>query len=233
MRLRKLPWARPALEACSFFIKNPTENIGKWRTVFEKDQEIRLELGCGKGGFISKLASANPDKNFIAVDIKDEVLARAKVKIENEYAGAGASPGNIALMSHEIMLIRKMLNEDDAVGRIYINFCNPWSKNTLKKRRLTHPVQLEQYKTFLVPGGQIWFKTDDLPLFTDSVGYFEQCGFSIAYLTQDLHGSGFEPNIETEHEQMFSSQGMKINFLIAQSSRRPQSPSLTDTFAAT
>lgn len=216
MRLRKLAWARPALEACKFFIKNPADYIGKWHTVFEKDQEIWLELGCGKGGFISKLASANPDKNFIAIDIKDEVLIRAKEKIEKEYAEANLNTGNIVLMSHEIMIIGKMMNEKDVVNRIYINFCNPWSRNTLKKRRLTYPSQLNQYKAFLAPGGQIWFKTDDLPLFTDSIGYFEQCGFNIVYLTHDLHCSGFEQNIETEHEKIFISQAMKINFLIAE-----------------
>ena len=108
------------------------------------------------------------------------------------------------------------MNENDAVNRIHINFCNPWSKNTHRKRRLTHPVQLIQYNSFLAPGGQIWFKTDDLPLFADSVRYFEQCGFNVVYLTNDLHGSGFLQNIETEHEKLFSSQGMKINFLIAE-----------------
>jgi tRNA (guanine-N7-)-methyltransferase len=216
MRLRKRACSRPALEACSFFIKNPTDYIGKWHTVFEKDQEIWLELGCGKGGFISKLASAIPDKNFIAIDIKDEVLIRAKEKIENEYAKANINTGNIVLMSHEIMIICKMMNESDVVNRIYINFCNPWSRNTLKKRRLTQTAQLNQYKIFLAHGGQIWFKTDDLPLFTDSIGYFMDSGFNIVYLTYDLHGSGFEQNIETEHEKMFSDQGIKINFMIAE-----------------
>jgi len=91
--------ARPALEACSFFVINPTEYKGKWREVFGNSNEIWLELGCGKGGFISKLASTNPDKNFIAVDIKDEVLALAMKKIENEYALIGAETKNIRLMA--------------------------------------------------------------------------------------------------------------------------------------
>lgn len=216
MRLRKKAWARPTLEACSFFVKTPVDYIGKWHNVFEKDQEIWLELGCGKGGFISKLASVNPDKNFIAIDIKDEVLVLAKKKIEIEYAKANVNTCNIKLMSHEIMLIHKTMNEDDVVNRIFINFCNPWSRNTLKKRRLIHPVQLKQYNTFLAPGGQIWFKTDDLPLFTDSIRYFEECGFKVVYLTNDLHSSGFGQNIETEHEKLFCSQGIKINFLIAE-----------------
>ena len=100
--------------------------------------------------------------------------------------------------------------------RIYINFCNPWSQKAKhRKRRLTHPRQLEQYKTFLAPGGEIWFKTDDDSLFADSVHYFEECGFSIRYQTLDLHHSGFEGNIPTEHEAMFSEQGIPIKFLIA------------------
>ncbi len=216
MRIRKIAWSRPALEACSFFIKNPEEYRGKWHTLFEKDQEIWLELGCGKGGFISKLACANPDRNFIAVDIKDEILIRAKQKIENEYTGTGSSINNIVLTAHEIMLIHNMMSEADVVHRIHINFCNPWSKNTLKKRRLTHPVQLNHYNSFLAPGGQIWFKTDDLPLFNDSMEYFRQCGFRVIYHTNDLHCSGFEQNIVTEHENMYSSQGIKINFMIAE-----------------
>lgn len=214
MRLRKKVWARPALEACDFFVTRPEDNIGKWHSAFEKPQEIWMELGCGKGGFISKLASSRPDKNFIAIDIKDEVLVLAKQKIEKEYGLKNESTGNIRLISQEIMLINKMMSDNDTVKRIYINFCNPWSRNPFKKRRLTHPKQLNLYKIFIAPDCEIWFKTDDLPLFEDSIGYFKQCGFRIIYLTNDLHGSGFDENIETEHEKLFSEQGMKINFLI-------------------
>lgn len=216
MRLRRKPWARPELEACDFFVKNPTEYIGKWHTVFGNSNEIWLELGCGKGGFISKLASSNPDINFIAVDIKDEVLILAKEKIEKEYASINMNTSNIRLMAHEIMIIHKMMNENDVVNRIFINFCNPWHKNTHGSRRLTHPNQLNQYKTFLAPHGQIWFKTDDDILFNASVNYFEQSNFKISFLTEDLHNSNFDRNIVTEHEKMYSTEGHKIKFLIAQ-----------------
>lgn len=216
MRLRKKPWARPELEACEFFVTNPTDYKGKWQTVFGNTNEIWMELGCGKGGFISKLASSNPDKNFIAIDIKDEVLVLAKRKIEAEYASAHLSTNNIRLMAHEIMIIHKILDSNDVINRIYINFCNPWHKNSHVARRLTHPNQLNQYKVFLAPEGQIWFKTDDDILFNASVKYFEQCNFKITYITEDLHNSNFEQNIMTEHEKMFSEQGLKIKFLIAQ-----------------
>jgi tRNA (guanine-N7-)-methyltransferase len=215
MRIRKKHWARPALEVCDFFVVNPKESIGKWHGIFETPQKIWLELGCGKGGFISKLGSSRPDINFIAIDIKDEVLVLAKEKIEKEYEQKKLSTGNIRLMAHEIMQIHTMLNQEDRVDRIYVNFCNPWFKNRNKGRRLTHPNQLNQYKNFLAPEGQIWFKTDDTPLFLESIQYFEQSGFQIITRIEDLHRSGFLENIETEHEKMFSNEGIPIKFLIA------------------
>lgn len=216
MRMRKKPWARPALEACNYFVIDPMNYIGRWHEFFEKPQEIWLELGCGKGSFISKLAVSHLDKNFIAIDIKDEVLVLAKEKIDSEYAAARANTSNIKLMSQEIMIIHKMLSDRDLVGRIYINFCNPWYKGSDRSRRLTHPNQLTQYRTFLAPMGQIWFKTDDVDLFNDSIKYFERNGFEIKYLTEDLLSSGFDENIPTEHEKMYSELGHKIKFLIAE-----------------
>jgi len=216
MRLRKKPWARPELEACEFFVTNPKEYKGKWQSVFGNSNEIWLELGCGKGGFISKLASSNPDKNFIAIDIKDEVLVLAKRKIEAEYVSANLNTSNIRLMAHEIMLIHQIFDHNDVINRIFINFCNPWPKNSHVARRLTHPNQLNQYKAFLAPQGQIWFKTDNDTLFDASVKYFEHCNFKITFITEDLHASNFEHNIETEHEKMFTDQGLKIKFLIAE-----------------
>jgi tRNA (guanine-N7-)-methyltransferase len=216
MRLRKKVWARPALESCDFFVVHPTKNIGTWHNSFENRQKIHLELGCGKGGFISELASLNPDINYIAIDIKDEMLIKAKEKIELAYISHKKEINNLKITTHEIMLIHQLFDKNDVISRIYINFCNPWHKNYHKARRLTHINQLKQYKLFLDNEAQIWFKTDDMQLFTHSIGYFEQCGFKITYLTNDLHGSGFGQNIETEHEKLFSSQGMKINFLIAE-----------------
>lgn len=216
MRLRRKPWARPELAACPFYIDNPPEVKGKWRELFGNDSPMHLELGCGKGGFISKVAAANQQINYIAVDIKSEVLALAKRKIEAEYAAAGITEiNNIKLMSQNIELIDDMLAPTDAIEKIYINFCNPWPKSPYKKKRLTHGKQLTRYKTFLKPGSEIWFKTDNDELFSESVKYFEENGFIIKYTTEDLHASGFTESVPTEHEIMFSGEGIKIKFLAA------------------
>ena len=215
MRMRKKPWARPELEGCDFFVINPKEYKGKWKEFFGNDKPIYLELGCGKGTFMAVHASENPDINYIAIDIKDEVLGLAKRNIEKAYEEKNRKSDNVKLMAQEIGLISEILSEEDVVSRIYINFCNPWPKEKHKKRRLTHMRQLEQYKTFLKSEGEIYFKTDDDELFEESLEYFNEAGFRIKYITYDLHNSDVEGNVQTEHEKMYSEQVIKIKFLIA------------------
>lgn len=216
MRLRKKPWARPELESCDFFIVNPKEYKGKWKELFGNNKPIYLELGCGKGTFMAVHGSQNPDINYIAIDIKDEVLVLAKRNIEKAFEEAGRPVvDNVKLMAQEILIINEILGEDDCIDRIYINFCNPWPKDRHKKRRLTHNRQLDQYRTFLKDKGEIHFKTDDDELFEESLEYFKESKFTIKYITYDLHNSGFEGNVPTEHEKMFTEQGIKTKFLIA------------------
>ncbi|WP_297632831.1 tRNA (guanosine(46)-N7)-methyltransferase TrmB [uncultured Clostridium sp.] len=217
MRLRKKPWARPELEACHFFVAEPNDKKNKWKNDFKNNEnQMYLELGCGKGSFIAQHASANTNINYIAIDIKDEVLVLAKRNIEEAFKEKEIENiDNIRLMAKEIALIDEMLGEKDIVDRIYINFCNPWPKEKHKKRRLTHPRQLNNYKGFLNPNGEIWFKSDDEELFNESLEYFNEAGFEIKYMTRDLHNSGFEYNVVTEHEAMFTKEGIKTKFLIA------------------
>lgn len=214
MRIRCKPWAKPELDACNFCINTPEELKGKWQEEFQNGKPIYLELGCGKGGFISQAASVNQDKNFIAVDIKNEMLVLAKRKIEAEYEKKNLPLDNVRIFIKNIEQIDNVFSREDNIERIYINFCNPWPKSKHKKRRLTHYRQLMKYKEFL--NGELWFKTDDDDLFNESFEYFEEAGYKIKYKTYDLHESGFEENFVTEHEQMFTEEGKKIKFLIAE-----------------
>ena len=113
------------------------------------EQPLVLELGCGKGGFLSQLAAAHPENNYLGIDITDKVLILAKRKIEAAYAAAGRPIDNVRIMSADIERIRSIMTPADTVSRIYINFCNPWSKNAgSNKHRLTHPRQLIQVPGF-------------------------------------------------------------------------------------
>ena len=216
MRIRFKPWARPELEASSFYILEPENIKGKWREQFkDKTKPLHLELGCGKGGFISKIASSHPENNYIAIDLVDAMLGLAKRKIEEEYKNANRETANVLITRFDIERIPLIFDEADSVDRIYINFCNPWPKGKHRKKRLTHTRQLEKYKQFLKPNGEIHFKTDDDDLFEASLGYFEETGFEIIKKTYDLHSEQCLENVKTEHEEMFSKEGIKIKALVA------------------
>ena len=218
MRIRFKPWARPELEASYFYEDNPEEYIGKWKKKFKNpDKPLHIELGCGKGSFISELAFRNQDTNYIAIDLVDAMLGLAKRKVEEKYNENNVRVDNLILVRYDIERINNIINLEDEVKRIYINFCNPWPKSKHKKKRLTHTKQLEHYKNFLKPGAEIYFKTDDDGLFNDSLKYFEECGFEILKKTYDLHTEDIFDgrNIITEHEKMFSDEGIKIKALIA------------------
>ena len=182
----------------------------------EKISPCTQNYGCGKGSFIAKLACKNPNINYLAIDIKSEVLGLAKRNIEKEYLAKKREIDNVLLTAYEIEIIQNILNENDKIDRIYINFCNPWPKPRHNKKRLTHPKQLEKYKIFLKDGGEVYFKTDDENLFNASIKYFEQEGFKIISKTYDLHTNPiWENNIETEHEKMFEEQGITTKALMA------------------
>ena len=148
MRIRFKPWARPELEASKFYIDNPEEYKGKWLTLFKSQNPIHLELGCGKGGFISQLAVYNPDINYIAIDLVDAMLGLAKRKIEEEYRLANRDTDNIYITRYDIERINNIFSKEDGIERIYINFCNPWPRGKHRKKRLTHTRQIEKYKEF-------------------------------------------------------------------------------------
>ena len=160
----------------------------------------------------------HPDINIIALDIKIDMLGvgrRTIVKLFEEAGKSADEVDNLLLVNYNVEQLDRIILPEDRIERLYINFCNPWPRPKHNKRRLTYYKKLEMYKSFLQPDAEIRFKTDDDELFEESLLYFEQSGYAITYLTRDLHASGFDDNIVTEHERMFTEEGKKIKFLIA------------------
>lgn len=219
MRMRNKPWAQPVLDRCPYFYDDPFRPNGAWQNCFVRVQPMHLELGCGKGTFLARLAAGNPQVNYLAIDMKSLVLASAVKNIEQAFAEAGRPVDNVVLTAYDIERILNIMQDEDVVERIYINFCNPWPKPAYHKKRLTHTRQLQIYQTFLRPGGKLYFKTDDDALFADTLGYLEEAGFAVEYLTRDLHHSDYGGNIDTEHERRFCEMGIPIKFLVARNLR--------------
>ena len=216
MRIRRKKWAKEELENSKFYIDKPDEFKGTWKCKYKNTSlPIYVELGCGKGSFIANLASKHrQDANYIAVDMIEAMLGLSKRNIEASYNYE--DPENLYLIRANVEQILNVFSKEDGIERIYINFCNPWPKKKHNKKRLTHPRQLESYKELLNGNKEIYFKTDSDELFEASLEYFAECGFDIVSKTYDLHNEPiFEENIMTEHEKMFSEEGIKIKALIA------------------
>ena len=103
MRMRFKPYARPELLACDFHVHEPLTHAGHWHGLYARpEQPLHLELGCGKGGFLSQLAPLHPDINYLGIDITDKVLILAKRKVEAAYAAAQLPPDNVKIASLDI-----------------------------------------------------------------------------------------------------------------------------------
>lgn len=204
MRLRKKHFAIPEMKELDFIYFDETNLIGNWNKDFKNDNDIHLEIGPGKGTFISTIAQQNPNKNYIIVEVETNALVYATRKIRD------LDLKNIRVLPIDANKLESYLSKDE-ISRIYIHFPNPWPKNRHHKRRLTHPRFLNLYKKFLKKGGEIYFKTDDYPLFEESKEYFKECGYEAIYETNDMP-EDFMDNIVTEYETKWRSQGIKINF---------------------
>ena len=184
MRIRYNPEARPELAAWEYYIDEPEKLRGHWAEQFARRQPMVLELGCGKGGFLAQMAPAHPEKNYIALDVKSEMLVLAKRKAEEAYAAAGVPMDNFLMTAVDIERIFLIMDETDQFDEVYINFCPPCPKCRQHKHRLTHPRQLERYQKLMAPGARLYFKTDDDDLFRDMCekeGYDWRLISAIAY----------------------------------------------------
>lgn len=205
MRLRKKPWADQELNTNDRLIKFPEKNKGRWKEIFGNDNPIHIEIGTGKGQFLTTMSILNSDINYIAIERQTNVIVSALKKGREKGVGK-----NIVFFVADV---KELLNyfEQDEINRIYINFCDPWpNKKKWAKRRLTHKNFLNLYESIFKSGGEIFFKTDNKFLFEFSLNEIADKGWRLHNISLDLHNSSFEGNVKTEYEEKFSGKGMPI-----------------------
>lgn len=208
MRMRKKPNLIPRMERCAETqVKNPEEYKGKWLKNTGSYSQAFLELGCGKGKFTIATAKNIPDTLLIAVErVPDAMVIGMERAVAEEVK-------NVRFVDCDAARLPEIFEKGE-VGRIYINFCDPWPGKKRAKRRLTSVNFLNVYKQILMPGSEIHFKTDNDDLFEYSLEQFKENGFQISEVTNDLHRDG--PNgVMTDYETKFYEQGVKINRCVA------------------
>lgn len=210
MRLRNVPGSREAIADNDMAINEPTELKGKWKEEFGNDNPIRIEIGMGKGKFITTLSMENPDINYIGIEKYSSVLIRAIERCEE------IEVPNLRFIRMEAEYICDVFEKGE-VDRIYLNFSDPWPKDRHAKRRLTSKQFFERYDVILKKDGIVEFKTDNDLLFQFSLKQVPEAGWELIEQTWDLHNDErlMQGNVMTEYESKFSQMGNPIHKLIA------------------
>lgn len=203
MRIRNIKNKKEILDNCSLVVKNPVEYKGKWNSLFNNNNPIDLEIGCGKCGFIKNLALKNQNINYIGIERIDTVLAIG-IRDVKEY-------NNLYFMNYDANLIENVFDKE--IDKLYLNFSDPWPKERHEKRRLTSSNLLEKYEKIFKNVKNIELKTDNREFFEYSVKSLVNNGYLIKRISLDLHNSSINDNILTEYEEKFMKQGMKIYFI--------------------
>ena len=209
MRLRHIPGSEQQIEESPFVISGPEEFRGQWNMFFGNENPLHIEVGMGQGRFITELAAAHPEINYIGIERYTSVLLKAVEKRSLLFLP------NLYFLCVDARTLLDIFDEGE-VDRIYLNFSDPWPKDRHAKRRLTSPQFMALYDRILAPEGQVEFKTDNMGLFDYSLESIPEAGWTITASTKDLHHSDMaEGNIMTEYEAKFSAMGNPICKLIA------------------
>jgi tRNA (guanine-N7-)-methyltransferase len=194
-----------------YVVRNPEACKGKWSEKFGNQHPIHIEVGSGKGAFITNMAQRHPEINYIAIDMQETVLSHVLDK-----AVVLALPNLLLLHVDGRSLTHYFANGE--VALLYLNFSDPWPKLRHEKRRLTYKAFLKNYEMILVKAGQIHFKTDNRGLFEYSLVSMSQYGMTLQKVWLDLHAdeSFISKNVLTEYEAKFSSKGQVIYRVEAQ-----------------
>lgn len=205
MRLRNIPGSQEAIDNSIYVVKDYKEKQGKWNTLFEKAQPIRIEVGMGKGRFLMTLAQLHPEINYIGIERYTSVLLRALQKMEENPLP------NLLFVCMDAAELDQVFGKEE-VDRIYLNFSDPWPKDRHARRRLPAREFLARYDKILKRDGRLEFKTDNRALFDFAVEELAPAGWQAELITYDLHNDPVlvQGNVMTEYEEKFSSIGNPI-----------------------
>ena len=206
MRLRNVKGASGVISNSNYIINNYFDYKGDFKSLFNNNNPIHIEVGMGKGDFIIGMALSNPNINFIGIEKFDSVLVRAVQKLDN------LSIPNLRLIRMDALYIDDVFSKE--VDCLYLNFSDPWPKERHAKRRLTSDLFLSKYDSIFRDDCNIIMKTDNRKLFEYSIMSFNNYGYIIDDISLDLYNDDLSGNVQTEYEKKFVSNGNIIYRII-------------------
>ena len=203
MRLRIVKNKEEIMKQSSYLVEEAYSLKGNWKSFFQNDHPIYIEIGMGKGKFIIENAIQNPNINYIGIEKYDSVIARALEKIPEGL-------DNLKMIRMNALEIENVFSHE--VDKIYLNFSDPWPKKRHHDRRLTSKIFLEKYDSIFMGDSDIEMRTDNEELFIYSIETSSQYGYSLYQVSFNLHRDD-PPLITTEYEDRFVKEGNSIFYL--------------------
>ena len=205
-------------------VYNPADAKGTWiRTFMPKAHALYLDLGCGKGTFLSEVARRHPDVLFVGVDHSEVCIARAAQKAVEQNLG------NVRLMCADAYQLEEFFGEGE-LDLIYLNFNSPFPKKKYAEKRLTHLTHLKRYRHLLSANGMVDMRTDNLLYWKFSLVELEIAGYNIVAETDDLHRDAalFGVTLASEYDTRTTEQGARVHYLQAKPGPEPAAYIQTD-----
>lgn len=178
-------------------VADPESYRGKWSDCFGASVPIHVEIGTGKGRFVTRMAEEKPEVGFVGMELAASVLVSALERVVADDVA------NVRLLNRNARDLT-LIFADGEVDRIYLNFSDPWPKNRHEKRRLTYLEFLQLYQKVLKSDGEIHLKTDNRSLFKYSLRSFKEFGAVVTNVSRNLHANGSEGIVMSEYEQKFA-----------------------------
>ncbi|WP_027357885.1 tRNA (guanosine(46)-N7)-methyltransferase TrmB [Desulforegula conservatrix] len=192
-----------------------SENMERLKQkISDFEDNIIIELGCGKGEYTLGLARRYPERFIIGIDIKSDRIWRGATNAIQE----GLYNAFFARIRIESILD---FFHENTVDEIWIPFPDPQSGESKAniKKRLTSEKFLEIYRKILKPGGSVHLKTDDDNLYHFSKESALNSGASLIYHTDDLYNNNFYNisdsciEIQTTFEKKYLKKEKKIKYI--------------------
>lgn len=177
-----------------------------FKEIFNNNNDVVLEIGCGKGQFAINYATKYPNENMIAVEMLSNVIVKA---LEDSKP---LSLNNLRFIVTRAEYLNRYIKEG-SISKIFLNFSTPCPKKTQENRRLTYDRYLELYKKLLTKDGLIIQKTDNEDFYNYSLEQYKKFGYKVL----EENTNTIDPNnIETEYESKFKKLNMPIYRIIVQ-----------------
>ncbi|MBQ3921379.1 MAG: tRNA (guanosine(46)-N7)-methyltransferase TrmB [Firmicutes bacterium] len=210
MRQRTVKNREAIIEECgAWLVRDPRSRRGSWSSVFGNEAPVHVELGSGKGQFITRMALIYPELNFVAAEKNPDVAVRILQKARD------LALANIRVIIEEVGDTGEIFAEGE-VAAYYLNFSDPWPRRVHERRRLTYRTRLESYAATASEGAFLAVRTDNRALFDFSLSEMKKAGIEPETVSYDLHSEEyFAGMVTTEYEDKFAEEGLPIYYVKA------------------